>query len=162
MPKPLDLAGKRFGKLTALDLAHPKPSGMRGRVWRCSCECGSEKAIEAHALTSGGVTHCGCSKGDKNVINITGMRFGILTAVELSHRPEGGQGAHWRCSCDCGGTTVVRSKDLRNGNTASCGCKKPYRGKTAPVLDINRPWRKADQVDDRWLVLVGERCPKAA
>lgn len=96
-------------------------------------------------------------------IDIAGMRYGILTVIELAPRPEGGQGRHWRCRCDCGATTIARGKDIRNGNTASCGCMKSGTGgkHRKPQLDINRPWRKGEHVDDRWLVLVGERCPSS-
>jgi hypothetical protein len=97
-------------------------------------------------------------------IDLAGMRFGILTVVALAPKPEGGQGRHWLCKCDCGAKAIKRGKDLTNGNTASCGCKKTGPGGRyrKPELDINRPWRKAEQVDDRWLVLMGERCPRAA
>lgn len=98
-------------------------------------------------------------------IDVTGMRFGILTALELSHIEK--QGAYWVFKCDCGERTHLRLKDVRYGNTASCGCQKNVNKsngwkKHKPTIDINRPWRKADQVDDRWLVLVGERCPRSA
>ena len=53
-------------------------------------------------------------------INIAGQRFGRLTVIERveSRRAQ----AQWRCVCDCGKETVVRSQDLRNGHTKSCGC----------------------------------------
>ena len=93
-----------------------------------------------------------------NIKNIATMRFGILTVVDLAPKPSTGQGMHWNCICDCGGKVVARSKDLRNGNTASCGCLKPRTGRkrSEPALDINRPWRKEDHVDNGWLVLIGE------
>ncbi len=33
-----------------------------------------------------------------------------------------GGGALWRCACDCGGETKVRSQTLRDGIVVSCGC----------------------------------------
>lgn len=53
-------------------------------------------------------------------INLTGRRFGRLTAIERVASPKAQ--AQWRCVCDCGKETVVRSQDLRNGHTKSCGC----------------------------------------
>lgn len=96
--------------------------------------------------------------------NIATMRFGILTAVDLAPKPANGQGMHWNCICDCGGKVIARSKDLRNGNTASCGCLKTGTGGRyrKPVLDINRPWRKEDHVENGWLVLIGENAPVGA
>jgi hypothetical protein len=54
-------------------------------------------------------------------LNITGERFGKLTAV--SRTPEG----RWLCSCECGGTKVVRTAHLmasrRTGYSMTCGCR---------------------------------------
>lgn len=56
-----------------------------------------------------------------SLINLTGERFGRLVAAELVRR-DGDSRAYWRCICDCGGTSVVAGKSLRNGATKSCGC----------------------------------------
>lgn len=87
-------------------------------------------------------------------LNLVGQRFGILTVTALASKPEGGQGQHWSCTCDCGAVTVKRGKDLNNGNTASCGCLKSGKGqggstgkgwrKGKPSLNVARPWRKGD------------------
>ena len=53
--------------------------------------------------------------------DLTGRRFGYLTAVKLAHA-HGGH-AHWLCSCDCGKDKVVRASHLKSGHTISCGCK---------------------------------------
>ena len=53
-------------------------------------------------------------------LNIAGQRFGRLTVIERVESPRAQ--AQWRCVCDCGKETVVRSQDLRNGHTKSCGC----------------------------------------
>lgn len=53
-------------------------------------------------------------------IDLSGQRFGLLTAVKVDsvvHRE-----ACWLCQCDCGHSKVVRGRDLRNGLTRSCGC----------------------------------------
>ena len=55
------------------------------------------------------------------VIDLTGRRFGRLTAVEYLGVAPGG-GALWRCACDCGGETKVRSQKLRDGTVVSDGC----------------------------------------
>ena len=54
------------------------------------------------------------------VIDLCGQRFGKLTVTARAASKPGQ--AVWRCVCDCGATTEVRSQDLRNGHTASCGC----------------------------------------
>lgn len=49
--------------------------------------------------------------------DITGARFGRLVVVKYY-----GNSA-WECICDCGNTTVVKTSNLTNGHTTSCGCK---------------------------------------
>lgn len=49
--------------------------------------------------------------------NHTGKKFNRLTAVQK-------KGEYYRCTCDCGGTALVRSDHLSSGHTKSCGCIK--------------------------------------
>ena len=55
-------------------------------------------------------------------VDLAGMKFGKLTIVSFSHIYNG----HiiWKCLCDCGAERVVCTRDLRSGNTKSCGCKR--------------------------------------
>jgi hypothetical protein len=48
--------------------------------------------------------------------NLLGQRFGLLTVVA-----DAGDSRSWHCACDCGGMTVARTWNLRNGVHASCG-----------------------------------------
>ena len=61
-------------------------------------------------------------------IDIKGQRFGKLTAIEYSYTNKDKK-AIWKCLCDCGSTHFVAAKDLRSGNTRSCGCAKLERVK---------------------------------
>jgi hypothetical protein len=65
-----------------------------------------------------------------NLIDLAGLRFGRLVALECVSRGSMNVHARWRCSCDCGRETLVRSTNLRSGSTRSCGCL--YRRKGAP------------------------------
>lgn len=58
--------------------------------------------------------------------DLTGMRFGKLTAIEPTRERKNGY-TIWNCKCDCGNTVHVASRFLKNGWTTSCGCeeKKP-------------------------------------
>ncbi len=58
--------------------------------------------------------------------NLTGMRFGKLTAIEPTKERKNGYTV-WLCRCDCGNTVHAASRFLKNGWTTSCGCedKKP-------------------------------------
>lgn len=109
-----DLTGQRFGKLEVLG-----PAGSRsGRTaWRCRCDCGEETVVLGLNLRSGNTKSCGCLVRRQD---LSGQRFGKLTAMEPAANV-GGCTA-WKCVCDCGNEVVVRTGDLRSGNTKSCGC----------------------------------------
>ena len=55
-----------------------------------------------------------------NFIDITGMKFNRLTAIEYAG--QGSCGARWKFKCDCGNEIVTSSYPVRNGKTKSCGC----------------------------------------
>lgn len=63
MGKPIEIAGKRFGRLTVMELL-PERSDTGARLWRCCCDCGREKIVTTSALNSGFVQSCGCMKHD--------------------------------------------------------------------------------------------------
>lgn len=54
------------------------------------------------------------------VKDITGQKFGKLTAVSFSHIKN--HEAMWHCVCDCGKKTVTSGPSMRKGETRSCGC----------------------------------------
>ncbi len=55
--------------------------------------------------------------------DITGQKFGRLTAIEPEKQIRGGRWrAVWLCACDCGGDSVVDGSALRTGKIKSCGC----------------------------------------
>ena len=53
--------------------------------------------------------------------NLTGYKFGRLTVREW-HGKNKQQSNMWLCECECGNKVVVRTADLNNGHTKSCGC----------------------------------------
>ena len=77
-------------------------------------------------------------------INITGQTFGRLTAL---HRTYSMGRLAWVCDCICGGSVIVPTANLRNGNTTSCGCLRmelPNRqthGHAALNTSIYSRWR---------------------
>lgn len=56
-------------------------------------------------------------------VDITNEKYGKLTAIKYSHTNKGKK-AVWECKCDCGNVHYATAKDLRSGNTKSCGCAK--------------------------------------
>ena len=110
-----DLTGKRFGHLTVIAPAE----NINGRTaWRCRCDCGKTVVVKTKYLTNGDTTSC----GHVHIPDLTGQRFGRLVVV----KPTGGKSTNynreWLCQCDCGGTKIVTTHDLRAGFVKSCGC----------------------------------------
>jgi len=117
-PGQRDITGEVFGKLTAV-----YPSGQRGKdgsvVWHCHCECGGQVDVSLHQLHFGYRKSCGCLSRPP-LEDLVGKRFGMLTVSAYEGKVDG---IHcWRCRCDCGNETVVRSNSLISGHTKSCGC----------------------------------------
>jgi len=55
------------------------------------------------------------------IIDLTGQRFGRLTAIKRAENDATGR-AQWLCQCECGGGKTVKADLLRRGSTTSCGC----------------------------------------
>ena len=62
----------------------------------------------------------------RNFVDFTGQIFGRLTVIEKTDRRSNGS-IVWKCKCDCGNETFVRSSSLRNESTQSCGCLNKER-----------------------------------
>ena len=57
----VDLTGKRFGMLTAIQKGAPHQSPSRKQVtWVCRCDCGNEVTVQRGALRGGSTQSCGC------------------------------------------------------------------------------------------------------
>jgi hypothetical protein len=69
-----DLAGKRFGKLTAIRY---KETRNQSRYWECLCDCGRTTAVRSALLKNGNTKSCGCHK-----------RSGLHRTHGLSRVPE--------------------------------------------------------------------------
>jgi hypothetical protein len=114
MPAKLDLTGQQFGKLTAIK-ATKKRDKHNHLLWKCRCECGKIKYLPTSVLKRS--KSCGC-RGRKN---LKGQTFGRLTVLhKLKQRKN--TCIVWRCRCQCGKKTSVRSQDLTALCTQSCGC----------------------------------------
>lgn len=61
-------------------------------------------------------------------LELAGMRFGRLAAIEVAPSDDGAR--WWRCACDCGRETTARGADLRRGFVSSCGCWRREMPKT--------------------------------
>lgn len=122
----VDITGKTFNKLTAVRLI-----GIRKKqtIWLYKCECGEYVISPYAAVVSGHVSSCGCSlkevlsaKREKNAEDSIGTQYGELTIIGPAPSLDGRAYVHARCSC--GNENDYRLKDLKTGNTKSCGCLK--------------------------------------
>src|SRR3990167_9881230 len=56
----------------------------------------------------------------QQVIDLSKQKFGRLTVLERAGTLQ--TSALWLCECECGNIKTIKSINLRNGNTRSCGC----------------------------------------
>lgn len=121
-----DLQGMIFGRWTAVALITPQTT--TNPRWLCVCDCGRQRDVLASCLLSGNSTSCsfcGTKRAKRReVIDLTGMRFGKLVVVSKA----GGLSSEtrWHCLCDCGSETVKSGRHMRSGAVSSCGCLRKY------------------------------------
>jgi len=116
----VDLTGQKFNKLTVLHRGEQKRADAV--IWVCRCDCGAETLATTYELRSGHKKSCGCLKKQPHAENLKGRRFGRLIVMKRVGTSWNDRHPIWRCKCDCGKKTDVRSCDLKSGNTKSCGC----------------------------------------
>jgi len=63
--------------------------------------------------------------------NLTGQKFGRLTAIEDIGKTT--KGRVWRCVCECGQETKGVSAQLKQGHKKSCGCLHADSAKIAGI-----------------------------
>lgn len=154
MAKSINIAGQKFGRLTAI-----RDVGKKGsfRLWDFVCDCGSVVQKTAATVRFGSVLSCGCLQSEKisarTTKDITGMRFERLSVQERSGVDHHGK-VLWRCLCDCGAVVVVSGGSLRKGTTRSCGCLRRQlaadrqRAKKLP-LEIKSESKRASAAKQR-------------
>ena len=71
---PLDLKGRKFGRLTPLEKGRAGPRGFA--TWRCLCDCGNETTTFQTNLVRGLTRSCGCLKRGNQNARIHGYRSG--------------------------------------------------------------------------------------
>jgi hypothetical protein len=55
-----------------------------------------------------------------NIKDITGQKFGLLTALRYIETKN--THAYWECECECGNRIIADGSNLRRGHSTSCGC----------------------------------------
>ena len=122
----MDITGLRSGRAVALE-----PSGETrhgARLWKCQCDCGKLFYTEGSKIKNGAVRSCGCLRNEHQFKELTGRRFGKLTALRRLDEKRGRNNSYlWLCRCDCGNEITVNTNSLLRGSYTSCGCGKRER-----------------------------------
>lgn len=159
-----DLTGKVFGRLKVLKRDDEKPKGKGKPVyWICQCDCGNIKSILASSLNSGRTESCGCFQKERtsttNRLNLIGERFGRLIVKEPVPNIKESSGqirTAYLCQCDCGNEIIVKTLNLRSGDTKSCGCLySKGEFKIEQILKENNFFFKREQTFDDLLSETG-------
>ena len=85
--------------------------------------------------------------------DITGQRFGQLTALRATDARDAKGNVVWRCRCDCGKETDISYNVLLYTNVISCGCRRQAHNQA-----INRYLTHVDGTSLE--MLKSERIPK--
>ncbi len=129
-----DLTGQQFGLWTVL-YRDVKKYNTRDVRWICQCECGTIKSVLGKYLRNGKSVSCGCYKK----VDLIGQKFGKLTVLETLYNYEGYNRATYKCICECGNITYVKSAEIYKRKT--CGCnhidqRKDYTGQSFGRLTV--------------------------
>lgn len=126
-----NLINKKFGRLTVIEQVGKNNRG--NYLWKCICDCKKTIIVRSDSLISGTTKSCGCLQKEKaseirkkSLIDLTGKKFGKLTVIEKTNKPENVKSTEnfWLCQCSCENKTLIKvvAHSLKSGNTKSCGC----------------------------------------
>ena len=128
----LDLIGEKIGYVTVIK-KECDSSQNRNIRWLCRCDCGNEVSLLTISMRENHNISCGCMDKKRTVwkpkIDLTNKKFGKLTVIEPIENCVSLKGINitrWKCKCECGNYTNVRTGNLISGHTKSCGCLVVY------------------------------------
>lgn len=125
-----ELAGRRFGRLVALE-----PTDKRYRtsvVWRCRCDCGRECEAPSSLLLRGTIRSCGCLQDENRRADVTGQRRGHLVALRPTDQRRGGSTV-WLWRCDCG-REVLKALELVHDTALCPECARALKSRQARAM----------------------------
>lgn len=149
-----DIAGQKFGYLTAIEYDH---FDGKYSYWKFRCKCGKYIVRRLDKIYRATTPSCGCYQqgireeaenkrkevqerkryrhdNAKRNRDLTGNKFGKLYVLSLLSEKSGLE-AEYLCECDCGNKVVKKQKYLINpSNNHSCGCGR----KNAACKDVSR------------------------
>lgn len=119
-----DITGWRSGMVTVIEKSNKMRRGCS--LWKCRCDCGKIIFTEGYKITGQKIQSCGCKRNAHQLKDLTGMRFGKLTAVRRLDE-KSGSSYLWLCRCDCGNEIKASVNALMHEKNTSCGCGKVER-----------------------------------
>lgn len=132
MPKRKNLVGNIYGELKVIEMLY-----NYNNTHRTYCKCigindneYKEYIIRQDALQSGATnsTKGACTGG--RIHDLTGKRFGMLTALYPVGKTTSGGHMIWECLCDCGNHSYPNQSNLERGHALSCGCRHSSKWET--------------------------------
>lgn len=132
-----DLTGKKFGRLTVLeiDYDYAKRNNLKNTkiYWKCRCDCKNIVSVLGNSLVKGETTSCGCYQKEctKNIYfrDLSGERFDKLLVLnrnlefeKIKRAEMSSKDVYYNCICDCGNKCIRTARDLRRPGKHSCGC----------------------------------------
>lgn len=81
-------------------------------------------------------------------VMFSGQKYNRWTTITLGAKVSGSM-YWWYCECDCGTKRNVRSGDLVNGKSKSCGCLQKEQRKKFDHTEAF--WEKIEKTEDCWL-----------
>lgn len=84
MSLPVDLTGKKFGRLSAINRAGSDSTGVA--MWRFRCDCGNEIVARSNLVRRGHTQSCGCLQKERaaNSASIVSVRHGHTKSGNFS------------------------------------------------------------------------------
>lgn len=122
-----NLEGQKFNHLLVQRLATKEEKRTKNnREWVCLCDCGNTTIVRTAYLKNGHTKSCGCFQKETlskiRTKDLTGQKFGKLTAIKRLDKKHIDGSYFWECKCDCGKTIEAVSNHLLRGDVKSCGC----------------------------------------
>lgn len=148
MRKRKDITGKIFGELIAIKFVDVVNTNAR---WLFQCTCGNQQIININAVTSGRKQKT-CGNNIHKIKDITGEKFGRLTALFLVERK--GDKTLWLFKCDCGIEKIIDRHNVVGGYTVSCGCYNKERAKEIGRLNKTHGLSQT-RFYEKWAAIIG-------
>lgn len=153
-PRFIDMNGRRFGRLTVVDIA-----GRQGTqnflYWRCRCECGNVRDVLGTSLRAGLTKSCGCKMGASKR-GLTGKLTHEKLCEVLRYNPKTGI-FRWRISPAIGVKPGSVAGAVHDGYVIIQIGSRKYRAHRLAYFYMKGHWpahmvdhRDRDRANNRW------------